>query len=271
MASNPPRLSLDLRKSDCPSAEVQLRTTMRNSISAAVAISAIVGIGAASAADMAPRYTKAPPMVVDPAYNWSGFYLGAQVGYAWNAQDNYTREFRGVVPDGFFQPYRTEGVVGGLHGGYNWQFRQFVLGIEADGEGADIRGGYRLANASGTDFRLRDQASIRGRLGVAYNNSLFYVTGGAAFTDIQHTYVSANIVFEGISSERTGYTVGAGWEYGFAANWSARLEYRYTDFGTYRDNSLVAFPGFMYEDHPIYHTVRGGISYRFGGPVVAKY
>jgi hypothetical protein len=48
------------------------------------------------------------------------------------------------------------GVVGGLHGGYNWQFGQFVLGIEADSEGADIRGGYRLANAlSGTFFVLR--------------------------------------------------------------------------------------------------------------------
>ena len=70
---------------------------------------------------------------------------------------------------------------------------------------------------------------------------------------------------------RTGWTVGAGWEYGFTPNWSARLEYRYTDFGTFRDNSTFSFPGFTYEDHPVYHTIRGGISYRFGGPVVARY
>ena len=103
-------------------------------------------------------------------------------------------------------------------------------GLEGDLEGADIRGGYRLANTNGTDYRLRDQASIRGRLGVAFNNSLLYVTGGVAFADIEHTYVFANTRFEGISSTRTGWTVGAGWEYGFTPNWSARLEYRYYRF-----------------------------------------
>ena len=172
----------------------------------------------------------------------------------------------------FNRGFDTNGVVGGGHAGYNWQFGQFVFGLEGDIEGADVNGGYRLANTNGTDYRLSAQASIRGRLGFAFNNSLLYVTGGAAWADIEHAYVRGPAVsFEGISRTRSGYTVGAGWEYGFTPNWSARLEYRYTDFGTYRNNSLVAFPGFTYEDHPAYHTVRGGISYRFGGPVVAKY
>jgi outer membrane immunogenic protein len=235
----------------------------------AVAFAALmIGSVSASAADMA---VKARPIAVDPGYNWSGFYLGLQVGYAWG--NNHTTEFITAtgLPSGFNRNFDTSGVVGGVHGGYNWQSGQFVFGIEADVEAADITGGYRLANTNGTDFRLRDQASIRGRLGVAFNNSLLYVTGGAAFADIEHTYVFANTVFERVSRDRVGYTVGAGWEYGFTPNWTARLEYRYTDFGTYRDNSLVAFPGFSYQDHPVYHTVRGGISYRFGGPVVAKY
>ncbi|MGY2907104.1 outer membrane protein [Bradyrhizobium sp. URHC0002] len=238
---------------------------------AIAAAALVVGTVSASAADLAARpYTKAP-VAVAAVYNWTGFYIGGQVGYAWG--DNRTTEFFTAtgLPSGFNQNYNTNGVVGGVHAGYNWQFGQFVLGLEGDVEGADIKGGYRLVNTNGTDYRLRDQASIRGRAGVAFNNSLLYVTGGAAFADIDHTYVFANTLFERISTTRTGWTVGAGWEYGFAPNWSARVEYRYTDFGSYRDRSTFSFPGFTYEDHPVYQTVRAGISYRFGGPVVAKY
>ncbi|MHC4047729.1 outer membrane beta-barrel protein [Bradyrhizobium sp. 23AC] len=103
---------------------------------------------------------------------------------------------------------------------------------------------------------------MRGRLGVAFNNSLLYVTGGAAWGDMDHTYVLANALFETVSTTRTGWTVGAGWEYGFTPNWSTRVEYRYTDFGTFRNNSTVSFPGFSYEHDPVFHTVRAGVSYR---------
>jgi outer membrane immunogenic protein len=226
----------------------------------------------ASAADLAARpYTKAPAPIA-AVYNWTGFYIGAQVGYAWG--DNSTREFVTAtgLPTGFNQGFSTDGFVGGGHVGYNWQAGQFVFGLEGDVEGADINGGYRLIpSLDGTDFRLNFQASIRGRVGIAFNNSLLYVTGGAAFADLEHTYVNANTFFETFSATRTGWTVGAGWEYGFTPNWSARLEYRYTDFGTFRNASTFAFPGFSYEHDPVFHTVRGGISYRFGGPVVARY
>ncbi|MEH2533990.1 outer membrane immunogenic protein [Bradyrhizobium sp. AZCC 1588] len=230
-----------------------------------------IGTVSASAADLAARpYTKAPAPIA-AVYNWTGFYIGAQAGYAWG--DNSTREFITAtgVPTAFNQGFNTDGFVGGGHIGYNWQVGQFVFGLEGDLEGADINGGYRLANLNGTDFRLDAQASIRGRLGVAFNNSLLYVTGGAAWADMEHTYVFANTLFETHSTTRTGWTVGAGWEYGFTPNWSARLEYRYTDFGTFRNASVFSFPGFSYEHDPVFHTVRGGISYRFGGPVVARY
>ena len=170
---------------------------MKKLVIAAAAL--VVGTVSASAADLAARpYTKAP-VAVAAVYNWTGFYIGGQVGYAWG--DNHTTEFVTAtgLPSGFNQNYNTNGVVGGVHAGYNWQFGQFVFGLEGDVEGADIKGGYRLVNTNGTDYRLRDQASIRGRAGVAFNNSLLYVTGGAAFADIEHTYVFANTLFEGIS------------------------------------------------------------------------
>src|SRR5262245_51989179 len=95
----------------------------------ALATTAILALvtGSASAADLAARpYTKAPPMVA-AVYNWTGFYIGAQVGYAWG--DNHTREFVTVtgLPTGFNQGFNTDGFVGGGHVGYNWQSGQFVF------------------------------------------------------------------------------------------------------------------------------------------------
>jgi outer membrane immunogenic protein len=238
---------------------------------AIAAAALVIGTASASAADLAARpYTKAPPPVA-AIYSWTGFYIGAQAGYAWG--DNSTTEFVTAtgVPTGFSQGFNANGFVGGGHVGYNWQAGQFVFGLEGDVEGADIDGGYRLANLNGTDFRVDFQASLRGRLGVAFNNSLLYVTGGVAWADMEHTYVFANTLFESLSQTRVGWTVGAGWEYGFTPNWSARLEYRYTDFGNFRYDSTFSFPGFTYEHDPVFHTVRAGISYRFGGPVVARY
>ena len=108
---------------------------------ALAAAALVIGTASASAADLAARpYVKAPaPIAV--VYNWTGFYIGAQVGYAWG--DNSTREFVTVtgLPTGFNQGFNTDGFVGGGHLGYNWQFGQFVFGLEGDIEGADINGG----------------------------------------------------------------------------------------------------------------------------------
>ena len=78
---------------------------------------------AASAADMQARpYTKAPPAVVSPAYNWSGFYVGAIGGYGWGTDSG-------------------NGGFGGGTVGYNWQLpgSQFVFGVEVDAAGASIK------------------------------------------------------------------------------------------------------------------------------------
>ena len=114
-----------------------------------------------------------------------------------------------------------------------------------------IKGGYRLANTNGTDYRLRDQASIRGRAGcclqqlAALRDRWCGIRGHRT-----HQRLREHPASKASPRTRTGWTVGAGWEYGFTPNWSARLEYRYTDFGSYRDRSTFSFPGFTYEDHP---------------------
>jgi outer membrane immunogenic protein len=128
-----------------------------------------------------------------------------------------------------------------------------------------------LANRNGTDFEVQWQGSVRGRLGWAIDRTLFYATGGLAFAELQYTYVSANTVFESFKDTRTGWTIGAGVEHAYTPNWTIRAEYRFTDYGSVTNNSLVAFPGFTYRHDPEFHAVRGYLTYRFGGPAASQY
>jgi outer membrane immunogenic protein len=251
-------------------------------IALATAAATLLFAGSASAADLAARpYTKAPMAAPIAVYNWTGFYVGGQVGYGWRDDDNVERVLATGLPDGWRANSQPSGVVGGVHAGYNWQAGMFVLGVEGDVEGSDVNGTgfYRLNGGapildrvdSSTDW----QASIRGRVGIAANNWLLYGTAGAAFTTINHTYVSVVGGNGALSfnNSLTGWTAGAGVEYGFTPNWSARVEYRYTDYGTVTNNvgTLFGAAATLQDQHITDSTVRGGISYRFGGPIVARY
>lgn len=218
----------------------------------------------AFAADMGVPVRKAPSAMA-PVYSWTGCYIGAQVGGQWGR--DHTAEFTTAtgVSTGFNQHFNSDGFVGGGHIGCTWQTGVWVWGLEGDFEGASVDGGYRLSNLDGTDFNLDWQGSIRGRLGWAVNRTLFYVTGGLSFASLEYTYVATNTVFESFKDTEIGWTIGAGIEHAFAGNWTARVEYRFTDYGTISNNSLVAFPGFTYKHDPEFHAVRGYLTYRFGG------
>ena len=177
--------------------------------------------GAAYAADLPARapvpYTKAPAMV-SPATNWSGFYIGAMGGYG---SENTSDPL---------------GIKGGFAGGtigYNWQFGQFVTGIEADGAWADI------SNSStqivGTipitaSAKVDSLATIRGRFGVAFDQVLLYGTAGLALADAK-LGASAPGVSLSDSQTLTGWTAGAGIEWMFMPRWSLKAEYLYRSFG----------------------------------------
>lgn len=239
---------------------------------AAVALSALLTAPALGADLRRPMPVKAPPAPVVTAYSWTGCYLGAQIGLQWGR--DHTAEFTDAgVFNNFDERFDSSGFIGGGHLGCNWQTSNIVFGIEGDFEGSTVDGGYTLTNGNGTDFDLRWQASIRGRLGVAFDRVLIYVTGGAAFADLRYAYFTAAGVREQFSDTRTGWTVGGGVEWAMFGNWSARGEYRFTDFGDLTNNSAVAFPAFTYKHDPQFHAVRGYLTYRFGGgaPVVARY
>lgn len=224
---------------------------MKYALSAALVGTSIGLALPAAAADLPARpYTKAPAYV-SQIYNWSGFYVGAHVGYAWGDEHDNLSEVLGPMADRF----DVKGVIGGIHTGYNWQVDRLVFGLEGDFDGSGVKGSQAFDHLNfahvfrsiGTlSFKSDWQASIRARAGYAFdNNWLLYVTGGVAFADAQATLDIArtNItacegacVFRNVqSSDSTmliGWTVGLGSEYALSRNWIARAEVRYTDFGS---------------------------------------
>jgi outer membrane immunogenic protein len=233
--------------------------------------------GPASAADLAARpvYTKAPPMMA--AYDWSGFYIGANGGWG---SSHKCWDF--TTPAGvFFAAEGCHDATGGTAGGqigYRWQANSWVFGLEAQGNWADFRG----SNISLAFPAFSNQSKIdafglfTGQIGYAWNNALFYVKGGAAVVADRfsvNTAVGNVLAATAPDDTRWGGTVGAGIEYGFAPNWSAALEYDHL-FMQDRLNTFTDTFGFFFGTDRIHQDVdlvTARVNYRFGGPVVARY
>lgn len=224
---------------------------MRKNLIVSAAASALLS-SAALAADLPARVPAIAPAPVFTAVNWSGLYVGAQVGYGWGRQ---------VWRDAPLS-FNGDGVVGGLHAGYNIQSGALVFGVEADFE---LSGGRVEDVTTGFEAREQYRGSLRLRTGYAFDRALLYVTGGVAG---RHSELSV----QGVSASKTsyGWTLGAGLEYAINQNWSARAEYRYSDFG----NTTYTIATNPIRTSSTDHVVRLGLTYRFGGavgPVVAKY
>jgi len=238
----------------------------------------------ASAADMAARpYTKAPPMIA-AVYDWSGFYVGVNGGWG-----SSSRGWDFVTPAGVFVATEgnhdaTGGTVGGQIG-YRWQASQWVFGLEAQGNWADFHGrNVSLAfPAFSNDSRVDAFGLFTGQVGVAFNNALLYVKGGAAVTSDRYRAFATGTgiqVSNSIDSTNWGAVVGVGMEYGFAPNWSFGVEYNhmFMDDKTYtfinNGNGGGGAAGTLFGTNRISQDVdivTARVNYRFGGPVVPRY
>ncbi|KJC35761.1 membrane protein [Bradyrhizobium sp. LTSP885] len=219
---------------------------MRNVLLASAGLLVLSAFAPAMAADMAARapYVKAPPLAA--VYNWTGFYIGGFGGYA--SEDSGTPKMSG----GF----------GGGTVGYNWQAGNIVYGLEADAGGADVSAS---VTALGITAKSKTDAlgTVRGRIGFAVDQVLFYGTGGYAWIDNKIS-LSALGVTVSQSNFHSGWTVGAGIEAFFAPQWSVKGEYLYRDLGS------ETYFGIPSGDLKL-HSVQVGVNYHFGGPIVAKY
>ena len=232
----------------------------------------------------------APPMVAPIAvYNWTGFYIGGHIGGGWADQGAVElAPGTNAFPTGtVFAGKNMSGFLGGVQGGYNWQINNIVLGVEGEYTWADVSGTATtvstvprfLGFSSISTAKLQDIALVTGRLGYAANNWLFYVKGGGAWGQGKSFSFNNNAngtLFDtsSASADRSGWVVGVGAEWGFAPNWSAKIEYNYIDFGSTKVtlNSSNGTQSFVSSSETV-NIVKAGVNYRFnwGGPVVAKY
>ncbi len=207
-------------------------------------LTSVVALASANAADIyqpsAPGGYKDGPAYV--AVNWSGFYAGVNGGYGWDAKSN---DF--LSPSGGF---------GGGQIGYNWQRGNIVFGLETDIQGAGIED----KNVFGDKSKLDYFGTVRGRVGYAFDRTLFYATGGFAYGEVQNTYVTL-APFGKFSETQTGYTVGGGVEYKINPAWSVKAEYQYIDLGA---SNLVGPLGQNIGGDTEVHTVRAGLNYHVG-------
>jgi outer membrane immunogenic protein len=226
----------------------------------------LVAISApAFAADIRP-VTKAPPMPAPMAqvYNWTGFYIGGHVGGAFAGSDafgNNNGRFLGGGQVGFDYQFAPNWVVG-IEGQYSW------LG------GGNNNNGLAFVPAGLATLDNRGIGSVTGRLGYAWGPVLLYGKGGYAVVDRDLSVTQAGVPVAYTTSGRgkDGYTVGAGLEYMFAPNWSAKAEYQYYDFGkTTFTAGPPALVGTSFKNDE--HTIKAGLNYRFtwGGPQVPRY
>ena len=176
-------------------------------------------------------YTPAPPA----AYNWTGFYVGANAGYAFG-NGNRTASIVGPITGTATGTGDINGAVAGGQIGANFQMNALVLGIEGDFDwsGQSVTNTYNCIGCTLNEtIKLPWIATVRGRVGFALDRVLFYGTGGVAFTDLSETLNGAccgGAATISQSSTNVGWTGGAGIEWAFAQNWSVRAEYLYVRF-----------------------------------------
>jgi outer membrane immunogenic protein len=210
-------------------------------------LTALAGPG--RAADLPRRYDPVVPKapVFAPIYNWSGFYVGVNGGGGWGRSTWTTTTGFDV----------SGGLIGGTIG-YNWQYGPWVFGAEGDIDWTNISGRTVFACPLGCETSNNWLATVRGRVGYAFDRFLPYVTGGLALGDIR----ARTPGFTGANNTEAGWAAGGGVEFAIYMNWTAKAEYLYVDLG--RFNCGVAC-GAAVNDNVSFHSniFRAGLNYRF--------
>jgi outer membrane immunogenic protein len=222
---------------------------LRRALCAVALTSSLVGMPVvAMSADMSapPPLYKAPPAYVAPAFSWTGFYIGANLGAGWN-HGNLNDSF-GLFSGG---ANNNATFLGGGQVGANYQIQNFVLGVEGDfdwfannnnsGNGTTIDGSTAISGSNNG----RWLTTLTGRLGIAVDRMLFYGKGGSAWVGSNNLTLvdvptGAAVSFSN-NNTNTGWVAGGGVEWAFAPNWTAKVEYDYVGLNNY---SLTVPAGF---------------------------
>jgi len=218
-----------------------------------------------------------------PPHDWSGFYLGLNVGGSWDT----SRATTTAIPTGplsFFgtcsecattgnQNFHASQFTGGIQGGYNWQVGNLVTGIELDAEPFRNIGSITTSRAFpvsptntqtvNSTFNSQWLFTARPRLGLAADSFLFYGTGGLAVTRLNATWsytddfnAPCDCESAEVSSTRVGWILGGGIEDALPGNWLIGLEYLHTDFGTiFATSNNLMVPGGVHWTDTFNHSI----------------
>lgn len=189
-------------------------------------------LGTASSGVFAADLPVKAPKFYQPQFDWAGAYIGAHTGYG-----------TGHSSATLFDPAPTAtgnhfgGAIGGVQAGYNVVLpSRVLLGVEADATFLDYLEGSNVATSIATpngalSHELDYAGTVRGRIGFAAPTWMIYATGGFAFAGERYLYTPTGGGEDKTLHQRTGWAAGAGIEAAIAPQWSARLEYLYSDYG----------------------------------------
>ena len=234
---------------------------------------------------------------VPSTYNWSGLYVGAIAGYNW-ARAAATYGAPGFQTGGFFPAdqsavsaagstdLKPNSFTGGAELGYNWQFTNVIVGIESDFQYIGLHSAFdgtfvtpnAITQVTHTDIKADWLYTLRGRLGLTWDHTYIFGTGGLAVADIRFNQTNSFFNIPQITSDqfdvsqtRAGWTIGGGVEHAFLDRWSLKVEYLYVDLGNVSGTSsttrilLPALPGSIAYSHNVdvkENIVRVGFNYK---------
>ena len=258
-------------------------------------VAGIVGLCGAAATASADGYQRRPVAAPCCAFSWTGFYLGVNGGYAWSSDETVrlVETFESAIAPpvvafaGNFGSLAPQGGFAGIQGGANLQMGAVVAGFEVDAQWADISDdSLATVLATGpligtlnytvaTSNRVTRFGTFRSRLGLAWDKTLVYATGGLAWGRVEHTMVFRDTAgfnsVDHVAGTHVGYVVGGGIEHAFGPHMSLKLEYQYIDLGSehytaVERNAAGTVSGFRtnIDTETDFHTVRLGLNVKLG-------
>jgi outer membrane immunogenic protein len=280
---------------------------MKRTLIASAAFASLLTATNAFAADLPVK----APVVVAVVYDWTGFYIGTNVGYSWGrgSTDGTATGIQTVTslvaattvtPVSGLLSGRADvnGFIGGGQFGYNWQRGAWLFGLEGDIQFSNERQSGDVVCTLGVtacptftrDYKLDWFGTARGRVGfLPAERILLYATGGLAYGNFSGSSLGVPgttpnaLAFGAWSFLRAGWTVGGGVEAALGGNWSIKFEYLYMDLGnvggttatnitTVNGRTTTALT-YVFNTRFTDNIARVGLNYKFGGPdaVVAKY
>jgi outer membrane immunogenic protein len=205
-----------------------------------------------------------PPPLLLPTYSWTGCYIGGNVGGVWVRKAFTASGLIGAPVGTSLASHDANSFLAGIQGGCNYQVAGWVFGAQAD---------FDWTNAMSSHFdpfvvglRTRSLGSVTGRIGYAWDRLLGYAKAGGAWE--RDEYLIQGLFMLATAAEtRSGWTVGAGFEYGITYNLSGFVEYDYYGFGTvavpFAAGTLALGNVDIRENA---HVVKVGLNWRFGTP-----